>query len=61
MLIGTLSGIWAFFSIGFYVAALVSAIVSMLIILISMWLIPDDFKWSQLNETSHQLSKERSS
>lgn len=58
MLLGTSSGIWAFFSIGFYVAALVSAVVSMIVVLISMWLIPDDFEWSKLNEKSNQLGKE---
>lgn len=56
MLLGTLSGIWAFFSIGFYVAALVSAIVSMSIVLLSMWLIPDDFEWESLNEIKRTTS-----
>jgi Na+/proline symporter len=51
ILLGTLSGIWAYFSIGFYTAALVSATVSMFIILISMWLTPDNFDWAKLNET----------
>jgi Na+/proline symporter len=55
MLVGTLTGIWAYFSIGFYVAALVSAAVSMFIVLVSMWLKPDKFDWSKLNE-----SRERS-
>lgn len=56
MLLGTLSGIWAFFGIGFYVAALVSAIVSMSIVLLSMWLIPDDFEWESLNEIKRTTS-----
>ncbi len=59
MLLGTLSGIWAFFSIGFYVAALVSAVVSMSIVLISMWLIPDNFEWERLNENANQLTGEK--
>ena len=50
MLFGTLIGIGAYFSIGFYVAALVSAAVSMLIVLISLYLAPDDFDWARLNE-----------
>lgn len=58
MLLGTSTGILAFFSIGFYVAALVSAVVSMLVVLISMWLRPDDFEWSRLNEKPNQLGKE---
>jgi Na+/proline symporter len=56
MLLGTLSGIWAFFSIGFYVAALVSAIVSMSIVLLSIWLVPDDFAWERLNEKKETMS-----
>jgi len=61
MLLGTFSGIWAFFSIGFYVAALVSAVVSMSVVLISMWLRPDNFEWSKLNEQPEQLTGEKSS
>lgn len=56
MLLGTLSGIWAFFGIGFYVAALVSAIVSMSIVLLSIWLVPDDFAWERLNEKKETMS-----
>ena len=56
MLLGTLSGIWAFFGIGFYVAALVSAIVSMSIVLLSIWLVPDDFAWERLNEVKETTS-----
>lgn len=56
MLLGTLSGIWAFFSIGFYVAALVSAIVSMSIVLLSILLVPDDFAWERLNEKKETMS-----
>lgn len=55
MLLGTLAGIWAYFSIGFYVAALVSAAVSMMIMLVSIWLIPDNFDWSKLNEMKEKL------
>ena len=50
MLAGTVLGLWAYFAIGFYVAALVSAAVSMLIVLISSWWRPADFNWSILNE-----------
>jgi Na+/pantothenate symporter len=51
MLAGTLIGLWAYFNIGFYVAALVSAVVSMSIVLLSTWLLPDNFDWSRLNES----------
>lgn len=48
MLLGTLSGLIAYFQIGFYVAALVSTAVSMLIMLISTWQWPQVFDWQQL-------------
>jgi len=49
MLAGTLLGLWAYFAIGFYVAALVSAAVSMGIVLLSIWFKPDNFAWTRLN------------
>ena len=49
MLAGTLLGLWAYFTIGFYVAALVSAAVSMAIVLVSLWLRPASFSWPELN------------
>jgi Na+/proline symporter len=54
MLAGTGIGLWAYFSIGFYVAALVSAVVSMVIVLLSSWLMPGDFHWSRLNESNRE-------
>ena len=56
MLGGTLLGLWSYFAIGFYVAALVSAVVSMLLVLLSMWLKPDKYEWSLLNETVEETS-----
>ncbi|MET0066646.1 MAG: sodium:solute symporter family protein [Candidatus Thiodiazotropha sp.] len=49
MLAGTGIGLASYFLIGFYVAALVSAAVSMLIVLASTWLAPRSFEWGQLN------------
>jgi Na+/proline symporter len=49
MVAGTASGIWAYFAMGFYVAALVSAAVSMLVVVVSTWLLPDEFEWKQLS------------
>ncbi|MGD8998997.1 MAG: sodium:solute symporter family protein [Granulosicoccaceae bacterium] len=49
MVLGAASGIWAYFAIGFYVAALVSAAVSMSAVLISVWLNHTEFDWSSLN------------
>ncbi len=51
MVAGTAIGLTAYFVIGFYVAALVSAAVSMSIVLITTWLWPGDFDWAQLDET----------
>ena len=48
MVLGTVTGIWAYFAIGFYVAALVSAAVSMLIVVTSAWLRPNNFDWARL-------------
>lgn len=48
MVAGTTIGLAGYFLIGFYVAALISAAVSMLIVLISTWLRPDDFDWATL-------------
>ena len=48
MVAGTAIGLSAYFLIGFYVAALVSAAVSMSIVLLSTWLRPADFDWALL-------------
>lgn len=50
MLSGTILGLWSYFAIGFYVAALVSAAVSMFIVVLGMWLKPQHFDWSHLNQ-----------
>jgi Na+/proline symporter len=56
MLAGTGIGLWAYFSIGFYVAALVSAVISMMIVLFSSWVFPGKFDWDQLNENSEEAN-----
>ncbi len=48
MVSGTALGLAAYFLVGFYVAALVSATVSMGVLLVSSWLRPADFDWSEL-------------
>lgn len=48
MVAGTVIGLVGYFLIGFYVAALISAAVSMSIVLISTWLRPADFEWTTL-------------
>ncbi|MEJ2402869.1 MAG: sodium:solute symporter family protein [Candidatus Thiodiazotropha sp.] len=49
MLAGTGIGLASYFLVGFYVAALVSAAISMAIVLITTWLAPRPFEWTQLN------------
>jgi Na+/proline symporter len=48
MLLGTGCGLIAYWAIGFYVAALVSALVSMGVVVLSTWLAPSRFDWSIL-------------
>ena len=50
MVLGTATGLYSYFAIGFYVAALVGASVSMTIVLLSTWLWPADFNWETLHE-----------
>jgi urea-proton symporter len=50
MALGSAAGITAYFQIGFYVAALVGAAVSMVIVLVTTWLRPQDFDWEHLRE-----------
>lgn len=50
MFLGTAIGLAAYFFIGFYVAALVSAFVSMCIVLLTTALAPQTFDWARLNE-----------
>jgi Na+/proline symporter len=52
MVVGSGLGLWSYFAIGFYVAALVSAAVSMTIVLLTTWLRPAEFNWSRLNEAA---------
>lgn len=50
MVLGSVVGITCYFVIGWYVAALFGAAVSMVIVLASTWLAPNDFDWSRLHE-----------
>lgn len=49
MVAGTVIGLTGYFVIGFYVAALISALVSMAIVVISTWWKPASFDWSRLS------------
>jgi SSS family transporter len=48
---GTLVGLWAYVAIGFYVAALVSAAVSMVIVFISVIFAREEYDWHILKQT----------
>jgi Na+/proline symporter len=48
MVCGTAIGLACYFLIGFYVAALVSATVSMTVVLLTTWLWPGEFDWATL-------------
>lgn len=50
MVLGSAAGLWAYFAIGFYVAALTGAAVSMTITLAGTLLAPRDFDWKTLDE-----------
>jgi SSS family transporter len=54
MLLGTAIGLSAYFIVGFYVAALVSAAISMSLVLITTWLAPREFEWAALNREVSQ-------
>ncbi len=50
MVLGSILGLTAYFYIGFYVAALIGATVSMIIVIISTLLFPVEFDWDNLDE-----------
>jgi Na+/proline symporter len=49
IVLGTASGLVAYFAIGFYTAALVSAAVSMICVLLGTWIDPGQFSWDELS------------
>jgi len=56
MVAGTATGLAGYFLIGFYVAALISAAVSMSIVLLSTWLRPIAFDWAVLANNDEVLT-----
>ncbi len=54
MILGTAAGLIAYFEIGFYVAALVSTAVSMVIVICSTLFWPSQYDWSELDEARQQ-------
>ncbi len=51
MLLGSGAGLAAYFTIGWYTAALVSVFVSMLVTIAGRWLAPQPFDWGNLRES----------
>jgi Na+/proline symporter len=56
MVLGSAAGLYSYFAIGFYVAALVGAAVSMTCVVLGTWLAPREFDWNLLRE-EHPLHK----
>jgi Na+/proline symporter len=56
MVLGTAIGLTCYFLIGFYVAALISAAVSMTLVILITWLSPKPFDWSLLNPQTRSHS-----
>lgn len=54
MVLGTGIGLYSYFAIGFYVAALIGALVSMVIVIVSSLVWPQDYDWNELNN-SHNV------
>jgi len=50
MFLGSIIGLAAYFQIGWYVAALVGAAVSMIMVVLTTWADPRDFDWASLAE-----------
>ena len=50
MVLGSGAGLYSYFAVGFYVAALVGAAMSMLCVLLGTWLAPREFDWALLQE-----------
>ncbi len=60
MAVGTGIGLISYFLIGFYVAALVSAAISMVLVLATSLLAPRSFEWAALNSDFANLTEEHS-
>jgi Na+/proline symporter len=50
MIAGTLAGLYGYFAIGFYVAALLSSAASLLVMLLFTWLWPERFDFTRLQQ-----------
>jgi len=59
MFLGTVVGLISYFLIGFYVAALVSAAISMTLVLLTTWMAPRSFDWATLNTQNFNRIEEK--
>lgn len=50
MLIGSVTGLIAYFQLGWYTGSLVGAATSMIVVVVCSYALPADFSWQQLNE-----------
>jgi SSS family transporter len=55
MLTGTVSGLLAYFYVGWYAASLCGAAVSMLVVIFCSYRYPEDFNWKNLNELKGEI------
>lgn len=51
MVLGTAAGLWAYYDIGWYTAALVGTGVSMVVVVLSTWIRPENFDFARLRVT----------
>lgn len=56
MVIGSVSGLFAYFHLGWYTASLIGAAVSMLVVVISTAFSKDRFDWAQLDEVHPEIT-----
>ena len=56
MLLGTAAGLAGYFTVGWYAASLISAAVSMIVVLTCTHLYPASFAWATLNETNAKIT-----
>ena len=61
MLAGSLAGLAAYFTLGWYTASLTGAAVSMIVVIVCSYFFPDNFDWRRLNEYHGDTAQKASS
>lgn len=54
MVLGSACGLFAYYQLGWYTAALIGTAVSMVVVVASSWLRPNEFSWSALQAAPHR-------